>query len=195
MLIYKGAEADLYKKKYLGFDAVEKIRKKKSYRIKEIDDSIRKHRTKQEATMLIKAREAVKTPYIYSIDMKKKSITMEYIPGKSLKKEFEKGKKLDLIKKIAKQVNSLHRKGIIHGDLTTSNMISIGEEVYFIDFGLSYTSNKIEDKAVDLLNFKKMLKSTHFNHFNKLWKDFEKNYANKKVLEKITEIEKRARYA
>ncbi len=195
MLIYKGAEANLYKTKYLGLNAVEKIRKKKSYRIKEIDDKIRKQRTKQEASMIKKARQAVKTPYIYFIDMGKKSITMEYIKGKSLKKEFLKGRNLNLIKKVAKQIESLHEKNIIHGDLTTSNMILAKEDVYFIDFGLSYTSSKIEDKAVDLLNFKKMLKATHFNYFNKLWEDFEKSYANKKVLEKITEIEKRARYS
>ena len=195
MLIYKGAEADIIKKRYLGFEVVEKKRIKKKYRIKEIDKKIRKQRTKQEANMLVKTKEIIKTPTIFDVDLQKTKITMEYIKGIKAKDLFSKGKKLSLMQKIGKKIKKMHDKNIIHGDLTTSNIIIKENEIYFIDFGLSFNSNKIEDKAVDLLNFKKMLKATHFKYFNKLWKDFEKNYADKKELEKINEIEKRARYA
>src|SRR4030042_1167648 len=47
---------------------------------------------------------------------------------------------------------------IINGDLTTSNMIlNPDNKLYFIDFGLSFHSNKIEDKAVDLHLLKQAL--------------------------------------
>jgi len=194
MLIYKGAEADINKKHYLGFTVIEKKRKKKRYRAKEIDEKIRKQRTKQEASMIIKARKAVKTPYLFNINLKKTSIIMEYIDGIKLKNAFEKGKELNKMKSIAQGISKMHSLDIIHGDLTTSNIILKGKNLYFIDFGLSYISNKIEDKAVDLLNFKKMMKATHYKHFDKLWNSFEKSYKNKQVLKKIKEIEARARY-
>lgn len=194
MLIYKGAEADINKKHYLGFEVIEKKRNKKKYRIEEIDEKIRKQRTKQEANMLVKTKKIIKTPLVFDVDLQKTSITMEYIKGQKAKNLFLKEKKLNLIQKIGKEIKKLHNKNIIHGDITTSNIIIKQNSIYFIDFGLSFNSNKTEDKAVDLLNFKKMLKSTHFNQFTKLWKLFKKGYNDKQVFEKLTEIEKRARY-
>ncbi len=56
----------------------------------------------------------------------------------------------------------LHNDGIIHGDLTTSNiMITDQKIVYIIDFGLSYVRNNIEDFSVDLYVLEKAFLSTH----------------------------------
>ncbi len=195
MLIYKGAEADLNKIHYLGFSAVEKRRKKKKYRIKQIDERIRKQRTKQEASMMIKARKKTNTPFIFSIDLEKKSITMEYIEGKKAKDFFNEKSNAKIMEKIAEQIRKMHDENIIHGDLTTSNIIIKEKEPFFIDFGLSYTSGKTEDKAVDLLNLKKMMKATHFKNFEHLWKAFEKGYKDSEIFKKIKEIEARARYS
>ena len=194
MLLYRGAEAELYKNKYMGFDSVEKIRIPKKYRIKEIDDKIRKQRTKYEANVLVKAKKYVNTPTVFDLDTEKMSITMEFINGTKLRDLLYKGKSIEKIKEIGKQVKKLHDNRIIHGDLTTSNLI-LGKKIYFIDFGLAFNSDKIEDKAVDVLAFKKMLKSTHFKQFEEIWKLFKQGYKDDKVFKRIKEIEARARYA
>ncbi|MEM0372301.1 MAG: KEOPS complex kinase/ATPase Bud32 [archaeon] len=195
-MIYKGAEAELWRTTYLGIDAVEKRRVPKTYRIKEIDERIRRARVKKEALMLIEARRAVKTPYILDVNDKKMSITMEHISGEKVRDAFYKGKKIrETSEKIGEAVRSLHDAGLIHGDLTTSNIIDAGGELYFIDFGLAYNSHSLEDKAVDVLVLKKMLKSTHWRYFDEIWGAFKKAYADGEVLKKTEEIEKRARYA
>ena len=60
----------------------------------------------------------------------------------------------DLSVKIGRIIGNLHLNEIIHGDLTTSNILIVKEDndlkIYFIDFGLSIVSNHLEDKAVDL---------------------------------------------
>jgi TP53 regulating kinase-like protein len=52
-------------------------------------------------------------------------------------------------------------EGVIHGDLTTSNMIYKDGQIYLIDFGLSYVKNSIEDRAVDLYVLERAFISTH----------------------------------
>jgi len=196
-LIYKGAEAELWESSYLNFPVILKKRIKKSYRIKELDERIRKERNRREALMLAEARASVNTPHVLGIDLEKNVIIMEYLKGKTIKELFlsKHANKKKISKEIGVLVKKLHDTNIIHGDLTTSNMIKTTKGIYFIDFGLSYKSNKTEDKAVDVLVFKKMLKSTHWSHFNTIWEAFKKAYSDKKVLGKVEEIEKRARYA
>jgi N6-L-threonylcarbamoyladenine synthase/protein kinase Bud32 len=198
-LIYRGAEAELWKSDYLGFPAVEKHRIPKTYRIKEIDDRIRKERIVLETNMLVNAKKAVKTPHIFDVDLKKKSLLMEFIAGDKVKDLFMREADERISKKIGENVAALHNASIVHGDLTTSNMILDGAgDIYFIDFGLASKSEKVEDKAVDLVVFKKMLKSTHYKHFNEIWGAFLEGYSRYKgaveVVKKITEVEKRARY-
>lgn len=193
-MIYKGAEAELWKIKYLNLPAVEKRRVEKKYRIKEIDSKIRKERIKNECKVILSARKTINAPHIYDVDTKENTLTLEFIKGEKIKDLFLKGKKIEVSRKIGKSVRKMHEKDIIHNDLTTSNMILKDGEVYFIDFGLGVKSRKTEDKAVDLLVFKRMLKSTHWKYFDKIWKSFIGGYADKKVLKKVEEVEKRARY-
>jgi N6-L-threonylcarbamoyladenine synthase/protein kinase Bud32 len=198
-LVYRGAEAELWKSDYLGFPAVEKHRVPKTYRIKEIDDKIRKERTVLETNMLVAAKNAVNTPHVFDVDLKKKSILMEYVSGKKVRDLFLRGGAVQKVgRKIGESVAALHSQNIIHGDLTTSNMILKDGDVYFIDFGLASKSEKTEDKAVDLVVFKKMLKSTHYRQFNAIWGAFLDGYSDYKkageVVRKVTEVEKRARY-
>jgi len=199
-LIYRGAEAELWKSEYMGYPAVEKHRIPKTYRIKEIDDRIRRERVVLEANMLVNAKEAVKTPHIFDVDLERKSILMEFIEGDKIKDLFLRGGWIQKVsKKIGESVAKLHSIGIVHGDLTTSNMIlDEGGEIYFIDFGLAAKSEKTEDKAMDLVVFKKMLQSTHYKCFSEIWGAFLGGYLKhgkaSEVIKKITEIEKRARY-
>ncbi|MFH1126475.1 MAG: serine/threonine protein kinase, partial [Candidatus Altiarchaeota archaeon] len=81
-------------------------------------------------------------------------------------------------------------------DLTTSNILLKDDEIYFIDFGLGYNSTRLEDKAMDLVVFKKSLQASHTKNFETIWKNIEKGYGLDKHTEKqIEDIEKRVRYA
>ena len=199
-MIYRGAEAELWKSEYLGMPAVEKHRVPKTYRIKEIDDRIRRERIVLETNMLVNAKKAVNTPHIFDVDLEKKSLLMEFIDGNKVKDLFlREGWIHRVSKKIGEDVAKLHEIGIVHGDLTTSNMILEKKgDIYFIDFGLATKSDKIEDKAMDLVVFKKMLQSTHYKYFSEIWSAFLEGYSKYKksgeIVKKITEIEKRARY-
>jgi len=191
-LIYLGAEAKLREKIYLGFRCIEKKRIFKKYRIAQINKKLLEERTKSEASIMKDASAIVKTPRIFSVDLKNMILLLEFIDGIKL---IEYRKIPLLSRKIGSCVRMLHNQGIIHGDLTTSNMILKNGEIYFIDFGLALKSKQLEDIATDLLVFKKMLKSTHYNQFDEIWTGFLKGYSpNKKILKKIAQIEQRARY-
>lgn len=198
-IIKRGAEAVLY----LDGSNLVKERAKKNYRLAEIDEKLRKLRTRKEAKLLNEAkRVGVETPKIFSVDEKGFKITMEFVEGERLKEFFnetddESRKKV--AEELGRQIGLLHKNGIVHGDLTTSNMILKGDEIFFIDFGLGEFSKKEEDLATDLSVLKEAFTSTHFKHLNLLWESFIKGYEQtndnfNKVLDTLNDIEKRGRY-
>ena len=199
ILLRKGAEADLYKSEYLGKEALIKERIPKNYRNSELDAEIRKKRTKEEAQLLHNAKMlGVRTPLIYKIKRDGSAIIMEFIEGERMKDALN-GKNLNLCKLLGNKIGILHSNGIVHGDLTTSNIIIHNNAPIFIDFGLGFYSRKIEDFAVDLLNFKKTYNATHFN-LPKGWELLLQGYMKtsgaraKQVIGQIGKIESRARY-
>ncbi len=202
-LIKQGAEAKLFLTKLNDQEVIIKDRIKKEYRIKQIDKKIRKSRTSQESNLLIQAKRfGVSTPKIFEVDKKEYKIVMEYIDGERIK-EFLNGSDKKTIKnvcfEIGRSIGKLHSTGIIHGDLTTSNMILKGESIYFIDFGLGFFSRKIEDQGTDLMLLQEALKSTHFKIMDICWNETIKGYKSvyykaKEVIKKVEEIKKRARY-
>ena len=171
-IIAQGAESIIYLNKN-----ITKKRIKKSYRIPQIDQRIRKKSTKTETKLLQKAFSLIPTPKLLS--SKDTTIKMEYIKGK-------------LCKQIGQQISLLHKNNIIHGDLTTSNMI-LKNKIYFIDYGLSFISQKTEDKAVDLYLLKQALKAKHYKHPN-LFNIILRSYNNKEVIERLKKVEQRGRY-
>jgi TP53 regulating kinase-like protein len=72
--------------------------------------------------------------------------------------------------------------------------------LFIIDFGLSYFSERIEDKAVDLRLFKEVLSSAHIDIFKDVYDNFITGYSSnttndiKKILQVVSKIEKRGRY-
>lgn len=196
----KGAEAELVETIFLGKKALLKDRVPKEYRVQALDEKIRRERTKQEAILIHQAKEAgVRTPVIYAIEKKDCGITMEFIEGKRLKDALEKKNFEKYCKELGKQIALLHNAGLVHGDLTTSNMLVKGKALVFVDFGLGFFSKKIEDKAVDLLNLKKTFEATHHSLMPKAWQEITAAYCaengfGKTVVEQVLEIEKRARY-
>ena len=214
-IIQQGAEAIIFKKN----NVVIKMRPKKSYQIKEIDDKIRKLRTRSEGKLLAKSQKVIPTPKVIDVNEESKEITMDFIDGKKLSdhlNNFDLKKQKTVFHLIGESIAKLHDSNIIHGDLTTSNMILVENkltnqssgrvgrdtsqkggrwgrrrkkflEVYFIDFGLGFQSHKIEDKAVDLHLLKQALEAKHFKTWKILFKEFLKSYSTSKDSKKVLE--------
>jgi Kae1-associated kinase Bud32 len=198
-IIKRGAEAILYKEK----ENLVKERIKKGYRISQIDDDLRKVRTKKEAKLISEARRTgVNSPSIISVDEKNFKITMQFIDGIRLKEFFNETndkERAKVAEQMGKAVGKLHSNGIVHGDLTTSNMILKDDKVFFIDFGLGEFSKRTETLGTDLSVLKEAFQSTHFEYLNLLWESFIKGYKQtnsnfNKVLDALHNIEKRGRY-
>ena len=198
-ILQQGAEAKII----LSNDFIIKDRIKKSYRIKELDDKIRKQRTKAETKLLEKASGIINAPKpFFTPDFYQ--IKMPFIQGKKLSENldsFSLEKQKEICMEIGEEIAKLHKEDIIHGDLTTSNMILVENreaKTYFVDFGLGYISKKIEDKAVDLHLLKQALEARHFKNWKILFEEIVKGYGNyeesNRVLERLKAVEKRGRY-
>ena len=206
-LIRKGAEADLYLEDWYGIKVIRKIRKAKKYRLPLLDQRIRNERTIHEAQIMHDAKLAgVPTPTIYFIDLTATTIIMEYIDGKRVKdvlNELPLHERRKLCETLGNFVGRLHRKRIIHGDLTTSNIIiDKNGKIFFIDFGLAEYSEELEKKGVDLLLIKRALQSAHYNYakdcFNSIIEGYSLEIGKEQtiqVVNRVDEIEKRGRYA
>ncbi|MFQ5814890.1 MAG: KEOPS complex kinase/ATPase Bud32 [Candidatus Hydrothermarchaeaceae archaeon] len=197
-LISRGAEANIYG----GKDRIKKERVVKGYRAAELDEYLRKTRTKREAKLISLARRAgVPTPFVYDVDNARTTLEMENIEGRPVREILDDldGKERERIcREIGRSVGRLHCANIVHGDLTTANMLLCGEKVYFIDFGLGEVSESIEDKGVDLLVFKKALYSTHYACWAECYAKFLKGYSeydeHEDVVRRLKAIERRGRY-
>jgi len=202
---------------------ITKNRIKKSYRIKELDDKIRKSRTKAEAKIINKLAKIIPVPKIIKTD-DRQEIIMEFIVGSKLSDILENLDYKKISKMIANNIAKMHDSGIIHGDLTTSNMIYVenkktvkkteaslkesskhnvnndpnrSDKVYFIDFGLAFHSQKVEDKAVDLHLLQQALEAKHYTIWEECYKIILDNYRPEKykeILQRIKVIESRGRY-
>ena len=217
-LVKKGAEANLYLHRWHGLQTMVKRRIRKNYRHRSLDVRIRRYRTIHEAQMLHEARKAgVPTPIVYDVDRDRFTIVMEYIEGERVKELLESvdaEERRRLCLETGRLIARLHRGNIIHGDLTTSNLIEAkpkglghpkadrGGMLFLIDFGLSYFSLELEDKGVDLHLLKRALNSTHFKVAEECYSQIISGYREtigegyaSKVLGKVDEIERRGRYA
>ncbi len=202
-ILYKGAEAEIVVSKYLGFDVVLKKRVVKGYRLAKINDMLISSRTREEAKLISEARQSgVCVPIIYDVDLQKGVITMSYIKGKRVKdilNDLSEDERKKLCIKIGQSIGNLHKNDIIHGDITTSNIILLEDMVYFIDFGLGEKSSEIEAKGVDLHVLTEAIESTHSkysNCFEYVLEGYRKTNGKeaKKIILKIDEIVRRGRY-
>jgi Kae1-associated kinase Bud32 len=195
-IIQRGAEAILY----LDKGKLVKERISKGYRIPELDSKIRRQRTRSEAKLMERSRGKGLPVPVAGIEGDFR-IVMDYIKGEKLKdvlNEMGKKQRDSVCKKIGEMIAVLHANGIIHGDLTTSNLILKGDEVFLVDFGLGKFSEKTEDQAVDLFLLYEALKSTHFRILEECWKGIVNSYSQnakaKEVLGRMEKIKKRRRY-
>lgn len=197
--IFLGAEAKIIKDN----NKIIKKRLKKTYRVREIDEKIRKLRTRSEGKLFEKASKVIPVPNLEKVNEKNKELVMQFVKGDKISSTLEKfseKKQCEIFKKIGENIAKLHDSDIIHGDLTTSNMIFNEKEnkAYFVDFGLGFSSHKIEDKAVDLHLLKQAVEAKHFKNWERLFDEAVKGYKIsknfKEVLERFKKVEKRGRY-
>jgi TP53 regulating kinase-like protein len=205
-LLKKGAEASLFLADWHGRRAIIKVRLPKRYRPAELDEKIRGYRTAHEPQLMHEAKKAgVPTPKIFLVDMKDAAITMEFVEGKQVKLllgNMTSEERQALCVKIGELIGRLHKHGVIHGDLTTSNMILNAEgKIFLVDFGLGEKNKELEARGVDLHLMKRALQSTHYEMAAECFSHVQEGYTavlgaeeSGKVFGKIREIERRGRY-
>ena len=205
-LLKKGAEASLFVADWHGRRVVIKTRLPKKYRPEKLDLTIRTYRTVHEPQLMSEAKKAgVPTPTIFQVDVENATIVMEFVEGKQLKQllgSFSPKEREQVCFLVGELIGKLHRHGVVHGDLTTSNMIfGTDGRIFFVDFGLGEKNSELEARGVDLHLLKRALQSTHYQFADECFQTVMKGYAafvgeaeTKDVLSKIREIERRGRY-
>ena len=198
----EGAEAVLTPMEMAGVAVLSKVRQSKPYRPKVLDEKIRSSRTRIEARLLAKAKEAgVPAPVVLAVgpyDMR-----ISRLGGKTLNRYAAGRIPLAVWRLAGRYLARLHKAGIVHGDYTPANLMWDGKRkkdgrktgsphsLFVIDFGLGSISNDAEDHAVDVLTMKKALKD------KKAQKSFLEGYkaeGNARILKHMAEVEQRARY-
>jgi len=184
ILLRQGAEAKIYTGSFLGQKSIVKERFSKKYRHPQLDDRITKERLKGEIRSLMRCKLAnIRTPTIYYVDMNNGILVMEYLESAITCREYidsllksssaelinAQDKLTNLSTQIGQVLALMHKNSVIHGDLTTSNMLieqmnKNGEQkICLIDFGLGFAEGTPEDKGVDLYVLERALISTHPN--------------------------------
>ena len=184
----EGAEAKLYSVRIYGHDALVKTRLQKKYRVRELDVSLRKNRTRREARVMQRLSSAgIGSPKVIAVGAF--SICMEKLNGRPLKDIHAAS---SVYEKAGTLLAKMHMNDVVHGDFTPANMLVYKGVPQVIDFGLSEISKELEGKAIDLLLMKRAIGKREYAAF-------EKGYRRalpqaKEVLSKLAEIELRGRY-
>ncbi len=197
-----GAEAKLDSNTWMGRDVVFKQRVVKSYRHPTLDRSLQTFRIKNEVRLMLEARKAgIAVPIIYSVDLPENRIVMEEVKGVRVKDALDNlpmGKAEEVCRKIGEIAARMHMNDIVHGDLTTSNMILEGDRIVVIDFSLGSKTSELEDKGVDMHLLEEAFHSAHYRR-SQLYDAVKDAYVQTfpggaEVLRKVKDIEKRGRY-
>ncbi|MHA1673219.1 MAG: bifunctional N(6)-L-threonylcarbamoyladenine synthase/serine/threonine protein kinase [Promethearchaeota archaeon] len=200
-----GAEAYLIPTLWFEKPAMMKFRVAKHSRIPPIDSHIRFQRTVSEARILIALQnEDIVIPKIYDILPNDALIIMEFIEGKTLKEiipALSNSKLSQYCTVVGEKLALMHNISISHGDLTTSNIvITPHNDLVLIDFGLGSSDIGLEEKAMDLHLFKRVLQSSHGSFFVPMWSAFLHGYRQvikssfAEIEDRVAKIELRGRY-
>ena len=187
-LLGEGAESRVFETRLMGKEAVVKLRHAKHYRIKELDESLRKTRTRKEARAMYRAGESgVRVPALLGVGTF--SIYMEKVHGKLLKDSPQNSIDFGWI---GRSLAKMHNADVVHGDFTPANIIVGRSGMCVIDFGLSDISDSIEDKAIDLLLMKRSIGKKEYAKMQNTYAEECSN--SKQIISRLAEIEKRGRY-
>lgn len=224
ILITQGAEGRLYKTTYLHTDVpcALKYRPPKPWRHSLLDQRLTKHRILSEARILVKCRrDGVRVPAVYGIDEAAGWLMLEWINGTPVRVNINAklGKRTEgiaqddelkaFLRKIGAAVGKMHSMGIVHGDLTTSNMMlskepsdmdqveSLDGEIVIIDMGLASGAVQEEERAVDLYVLERAFASTHPRAeciFNEVLEEYGKSFKQAPaVLKRLEDVRMRGR--
>lgn len=196
-----GAEARLDSARWMDRDVVVKQRVVKGYRHPELDRALQSFRIRNEVRLMLEARRAgVSVPVVYSVDLAANRIVMEEVPGMRVKDALQ-DPAVDgeaVCRRIGAIAGQLHANDIVHGDLTTSNMLLDGDRIVLIDFSLGQKTAELEDKGVDMHLLEEAFHSTHHSRgelYDVVKGAYTAEYSGgDEVLRKVKEIERRGRY-
>lgn len=184
---YQGAEATVRLEK----DRVVKTRLPKAYRLPELDAALRKQRTRREARLLRRLSNVIRVPAV--LEENGDTLVLEKIHGGPLKRHVTPSR----CRHAGERVGKMHAAQIIHGDLTTSNLLlehpdKKTERIALVDFGLAYPSHKLEDFATDVHVFEELVPDDCFEAF---WKGYETTQPKAKdVRARLEKLKNRGRY-
>jgi len=181
-IIQQGAEAIISLNKN---NQILKNRIKKSYRLPEIDNKLRKSRTKAESKIINKLNKIIPVPKIISTD--KENIIMQYIRGKKLSEHLESLNYKEISKQIGKILTKLHNQNIIHGDLTTSNMIYVENDKQDNIINNSKTI-KVHDQITNSKISENKTNISNKNNFKVYLIDFGLGFHSKKIEDKAVDL-------
>lgn len=175
---------------------VEKRRVSKRYRVPPLDKRLITERTRAEARLIHASRRGgVPTPIMS--DITEDTIVMEQVQGTLLTDELSEKNILE----VGRIVGLLHSAEIMHGDLTTSNLIirERDRKCVMIDFGLAQVTQEIEQRGVDIHVLFQTLESTAPGCSDDLKAAFIEGYGDTfpggdEVITREHEIEMRGRY-
>ena len=188
-IIGRGAEAIVESVRFCDINMLKKKRIEKRYREQALDSKLRMNRTKTEARILHKAKKVgVLCPVVYFID--KYEIYISKFKGKTLIKLKIKD---DELEDMGKMLALLHSIDIIHSDYTRANVMRTTRGTAVIDFGLSYTSKRIEDKANDIVTLMQDL-GVGSKKTGIVIKSYLTHGGNKDIIERAYDVLKRGRY-
>ncbi|XP_073145193.1 uncharacterized protein [Henckelia pumila] len=208
ILIQQGAEARVFESTFVGRRSIVKERFSKKYRHPSLDSKLTLKRLNAEARCMTKARKlGVSTPGLYAVDPMLNTLTFEFVEGPSVKdillnfglQGIVEERLDDIAAQIGDAIGKIHDGGLVHGDLTTSNMLirNSSNQLVLIDFGLSFTSTLPEDKAVDLYVLERALLAMHSscgNVMEKILNAYRKSSKQwSSTLNKLAQVRQRGR--
>ncbi|WP_394739139.1 bifunctional N(6)-L-threonylcarbamoyladenine synthase/serine/threonine protein kinase [Natronococcus roseus] len=182
---------------------VTKRREPKTYRHPELDERLRRERTRIEARLTSLARrEGVPTPVLSDVDGRESRLELEYVGREDLRTALSP----ERVREVSRHLARLHRAGFVHGDVTTRN-VRVGRtdgdrerdstnRTSLIDFGLGYHTDHVEDYAMDLHVFDQSLVGTAEDP-EPLRTALREGYlevGEERVLERLADVEGRGRY-
>ena len=192
--LFKGSESFIYEAHFLNNNVLIKKRKPKKYRNSLLDTELRISRLKIESKIIeFSLNNNIAVPTLYGIDLNEAELIIEFLKGKSLGELLaeenlilDQSKIFDYFTKIGTMTSILHNIEIIHGDLTPFNIfLTNDEKLYLIDFGLSYFSNEVKDKAMDLFIMNSSLKIYNPTIAKQIFDSFLKGYSLANQFENI----------
>ena len=177
-----------------------------------LDSQLTKDRHRAEARSLLKCKQiGVRVPTMFLCDSTQFIIVMQNLSQASTAKdcinkllgENNRDQLVKLAREVGGVVAKMHQAGLIHGDLTSSNILveKTADSTYqlsMIDFGLSSQEGSAEDKGVDLYVLERALLSTHPNTewlFQEMMDHYKLQYGKGmgEVVRKFEEIRLRGR--